>query len=159
MLPKPARIETSALSRREMIAALAAIPLLQACASTAPARITVYRDPGCGCCDEWTRQIRTAFATEIDVIDTADRGALHQQAGMPASLASCHTAMIEGLAFEGHVPSADIKRFLKERPAGYKGLAVPGMPNGSPGMEGPEPPDHFAVIAFGNGITNQFAVY
>lgn len=147
----------SGLARREMIFAMAVIPLLPACASRTS--ITVYRDPGCGCCDAWTQQIKAAFDADISVVDQPDRSALYQQFGMPALMASCHTGVVDGFAFEGHVPPSDMKRFLNDRPAGYKGLAVPGMPNGSPGMEGPEVPDHYAVMAFGNGFTQEYARY
>ncbi len=147
----------SQLSRRNVIAAMVVVPLVQACSKET--HITVYRDPDCGCCDKWTQHLRASFGAKIEVIDQPDRSALYQKNGMPLNLASCHTAVADGLAFEGHVPAADIARFLKDRPAGYKGLAVPGMPNGSPGMEGPEPPDHFSVIAFGNGFTTEYATY
>jgi hypothetical protein len=77
---------------------------------------------------------------------------------MPASLASCHTAIIDGIAFEGHVPIADMKRVLAAKPKGVRGLAVAGMPLGSPGMEAPGyPVDHYNVVAFGSGKTSIFA--
>jgi hypothetical protein len=77
---------------------------------------------------------------------------------MPASLASCHTAIIDGIAFEGHVPVTDMKRLLAAKTKGVRGLAVAGMPLGSPGMEAPgHPADHYNVIAFGSGKTSIFA--
>lgn len=118
----------------------------------------MHRDPGCGCCEKWAAQVRKAFGRSVKVIDDANRPALQRRVGLPAGLASCHTALIDGMAFEGHVPVADIKRVLAEKPQGVRGLAVAGMPLGSPGMEAPGyPADRYNVIAFGSGTTSVFA--
>lgn len=118
----------------------------------------MHRDPGCGCCEKWAAQVRKAFGRSVTVIDDANRPALQRRVGLPASLASCHTALIDGMAFEGHVPIADMKRVLAEKPQGVRGLAVAGMPLGSPGMEAPGyPADRYNVIAFGSGKTRVFA--
>lgn len=120
--------------------------------------IVMHRDPECGCCEKWAAQVREKFGRAVKVVNDADRTALHKQLGMPANLASCHTAVIDGIAFEGHVPIADMKRVLAAKPKGVRGLAVAGMPVGSPGMEAPGyPADHYNVIAFGSGKTSIFA--
>jgi hypothetical protein len=120
--------------------------------------IVMHRDPGCGCCEKWAQQVRAAFGRKVQIVDDRERITLQRKVELPANLASCHTALIDGIAFEGHVPVADMKRLLAEKPASVKGLAVPGMPLGSPGMEAPGyPKDHFNVIAFGGGKTRVFA--
>lgn len=124
----------------------------------AASEIIMHRDPGCGCCEKWAIQVREKFGRAVKVVNDADRTALHKQLGMPARLASCHTAIIDGIAFEGHVPIADMKRVLANKPNGVRGLAVAGMPVGSAGMEAPGyPADHYDVIAFGSGKTSVFA--
>ena len=120
--------------------------------------IVMHRDPGCGCCEKWATQVREKFGRGVKVVNDADRTALRKRLGMPANLASCHTAIIDGIAFEGHVPMADMKRVLAKKPKGVRGLAVAGMPLGSPGMEAPGyPSDRYNVIAFGSGKTTVFA--
>lgn len=120
--------------------------------------IVVHRDPGCGCCEEWARQAKAGFDRDVRMIDDPNRAALKARLGVPAALASCHTAIIDGMAFEGHVPIADMKRALAARPTGVKGLAVAGMPIGSPGMEvAGVKPQRYAVVAFGKGGQRTFA--
>lgn len=112
------------------------------------AAMTVYRDPSCGCCEAWANQARTA-GYEVTLIDYSDMPAIKRQHNVPEELASCHTAIVAGYAIEGHVPFADIERLLKNKPEGVRGLAVPGMPRGSPGMEMPDgAKDEFQVMAF-----------
>ena len=126
--------------------ALIATPALSA------SEAVMHRDPGCGCCVQWAAQVRKAFGRSVRVVDDANRPALQRKVGLPQELASCHTALIDGMAFEGHVPIADIKRVLAAKPKGVHGLAVAGMPIGSPGMEVPgRAADRFPVIAFGTG--------
>jgi hypothetical protein len=98
--------------------------------------VSVYRNPGCGCCEGWVDAMREAgFAVTVeDVTNLMERRAAHE---LSPDLASCHFAVSEGHVFEGHIPPETIARFLSERPANAKGLTVPGMPVGSPGM-GPE---------------------
>jgi hypothetical protein len=95
--------------------------------------MTVQRDPGCGCCLNWVAHLQKAgfkvLVTESPVMDK-----VKDQRGVPKEARSCHTGVVEGYVIEGHVPAADIQRLLKEKPA-VVGLAVPGMPAGSPGME------------------------
>ncbi len=132
--------------------ALVATPALAA------TEAVMHRDPGCGCCEKWAAQVRKAFGRSVKVIDDGNRPALQRRVGLPAGLASCHTALIDGMAFEGHVPVADMKRVLAAKPKGVRGLAVAGMPLGSPGMEAPGyPADRYNVIAFGSGKTSVFA--
>jgi hypothetical protein len=114
-----------------------------------PNGMTVYRDPSCGCCTAWAEQARQA-GFEVSVVDDQDMAGVKRRLGVPEELASCHTAQVTGLVFEGHVPLADVRRIMSEPPAGITGLAVPGMPRGSPGMEMPDgAKDAFEVIAFG----------
>jgi hypothetical protein len=135
-------------SRRNVlyfIGSAAALAARQARAQPAPA-VKVWKDPACGCCTGWVEHLsRSGFS--VASVDTSDLASIKAQAGIPADLASCHTARVEGYVLEGHVPAAAIRRLLKERPEGI-GLAVPGMPIGSPGMEGGSP-DVYAVILFG----------
>ena len=109
-------------------------------------RITVYKDPNCGCCANWNDAMRKA-GFEIDVRDTANLASVKSSLGVPEALASCHTGVVGGYLFEGHVPPDLVQKVLRERPA-IIGLFVPGMPMGSPGMEGPSP-DRYDVIALG----------
>lgn len=104
-------------------------------ADTASSTLVVYKSPTCGCCKAWVDHMHeNGFAVEVR--DTVDVTPIKQESGMAPSLHSCHTAFIHGYTLEGHVPAADVQRLLRERPA-VAGLAVPGMPSGSPGMEGP----------------------
>ena len=117
-------------------------------AAAQPAAMTVYRDPSCGCCEAWAKLAEQA-GYAVSLIDHQDMPAVKRRHGVPEALASCHTAIVGGFAVEGHVPLADVARLLKVRPAGVRGIAVPGMPRGSPGMEMPDgSKDRFEVIAF-----------
>lgn len=145
------------LSRRRVLsgaAALAAI-FVSGCARSAgrPAiAMTVHRDAACGCCGAWAGEARRAgFAPTL--IDEADLAAVKARLGVPADLSSCHTTLVDGYVIEGHVPLEQVRRLLRERPRGVVGLAVPGMPAGSPGMETPDGRrERYQVIAFdGNG--------
>lgn len=137
---------------------LAALALSAPVTALAAQQIAVHRDPGCGCCEKWAEQVRAQFGRQVRMIDDPQRAALHKKYAMPADLASCHTAIIDGMAFEGHVPIADMKRVLKQRPKGVAGLAVAGMPLGSPGMEVPgQRPQRYTVVAFGPGGKKAFA--
>lgn len=100
--------------------------------ASAAADIAMHRDPGCGCCEKWAAQVRQQFGRKVQIIDDANRATFHRRVGVPAQLASCQTAIIDGMAFDGHVPIADMKRVLAQHPKGERGLAVAGMPMGSP---------------------------
>jgi len=107
--------------------------------------VVVYKSPTCGCCSKWVDHMRAA-GFRLEVHDVDNLAAIKAQHGVTHDLQSCHTALVDGYVFEGHVPAEDIRRFLAERPE-YAGLAVPGMPMGSPGMEGPYK-DRYDVVAF-----------
>ena len=120
--------------------------------------ILMHRDPGCGCCEQWAARVRQAFGRNVRIVDDANRTAFQRQVGLPANLVSCHTAIMDGIAFEGHVPIADMRRVLASRPKGVRGLAVAGMPVGSPGMEVPGVrAQRYNVIAFGAARTSVYA--
>lgn len=123
------------LTRRLLLAATAGAFTAPACA--APARaLTVYKTPTCGCCGGWVAHMRRNGFTAT-VIEQTDLTPVRRRLGVPDAVASCHTAVIDGYALEGHVPAADVLRLLADRPQAA-GLAVPGMPLGSPGMEVPD---------------------
>ena len=117
--------------------------------------ITVYRTASCGCCGKWVEHLKTAgFAPTVQMVQSTD--SVPPRKGMPASLHSCHTATLEGYTVEGHVPAAVIRQLLKERPR-IVGIAVPGMPAGSPGMESPNPQPYDVLAYDANGKTTVFA--
>jgi hypothetical protein len=120
--------------------------------------IVVNKDPSCGCCSSWVEHLRGA-GLDTQVRESSDLGPLKRRLGIPAVLESCHTAEIGGFVIEGHVPASAIRRLLTERPAAI-GLAVPGMPIGSPGMEVPGTPDEtYEVVLFGPAGQRVFARY
>lgn len=151
----------NAVTRRTLLAAVAATAasaMLQGCAAGGTP-IQVYKDAGCGCCKAWVRKLQAAgFAAHAE--DRDDLQELKTQLGVPNDLASCHTATVEGYVVEGHVPPADIKRLLAEKPAAL-GLSVPGMPVGSPGMEVEgQPAEAYTVWLFQkDGNRSPFAQY
>lgn len=117
--------------------------------------VTVYKSPTCGCCALWADHLAEA-GFRVRVEDRVEMVPVKQEHGVPLDLASCHTAVVDGYVVEGHVPAADLARLLRERPD-VAGLAVPGMPMGSPGMEGPRE-DAYEVVAFdGDGGREVFA--
>ncbi len=123
-------------------------------AEAAPARrptrlaMIVHRDPSCGCCLAWA-QLAQQAGYAVRVVEEADMAVVKARLGVPEALASCHTAEVEGLAIEGHVPLAAVAALRARRPEGVIGLAVPGMPRGSPGMEMPDGSvDPYRVLAF-----------
>lgn len=127
------------MQRRQWLRAAALLGLaatgLERTALAQAVTVEVWKDPNCGCCHLWVEHLQAqGFKVQVrDVGNTAARKRL----GMPEKLGSCHTATVGGYVIEGHVPAADIRRLLKERPVAL-GLSVPGMPIGSPGMDGPE---------------------
>ncbi|MBI2751900.1 MAG: DUF411 domain-containing protein [Betaproteobacteria bacterium] len=132
------------MKRRHFLAASAAI-LLPVSALAAGDVIEVYKSATCGCCGDWIKHLR-ASGFEVRAHDVAETEEYRARYGVPEQYASCHTATVAGYAIEGHVPPKDIKRLLAERPKA-QGLAVPGMPAGSPGMEGPKS-DPYDVLLF-----------
>ncbi|MBT8117560.1 MAG: DUF411 domain-containing protein [Gammaproteobacteria bacterium] len=136
------------ISRRILVAGImlaTLIPQFALAEADGLESITVYKSPTCGCCSKWVRHLQeNGFA--VEAIDRNDMNAVKLKSGIPRQLASCHTAIIDGYVIEGHVPAADIRRLLKDRPA-VAGLTVPRMPMGSPGMEGPRQ-DSYEVMTF-----------
>ncbi len=151
-------LSSTGITRRAVLAALAVGPIPMSSNTRAESRpaITIWKDPNCGCCTGWAEHLRhNGFVTTL--IDTADLQRIKAQRGVPSELASCHTAEIAGYTIEGHVPARSILRLLAERPAA-RGLAVPGMPIGSPGMEGGKP-EAYDVILFGPTAPTRFERY
>lgn len=110
--------------------------------------VQVHKDAYCGCCNGWIEHMRAAGFT-VMAHDSADMAAVKQRLGIPLAQASCHTAEVGGYVLEGHVPAADVQRLLREKPAA-RGLVLPGMPIGSPGMESPDGRrDAFTVALLG----------
>ncbi len=127
------------MQRRLFVQTLASIA---ATASIAPSlmaqnrpQVEVWKDPNCGCCKDWVSHMQ-ANGFNVKVNDSGNTAA-RKRLGVPDKLGSCHTALVGGYALEGHVPAREVHRLLKERPAAI-GLSVPGMPVGSPGMDGAE---------------------
>jgi len=149
-------------SRRHVLlaGALGALALpLRAAPAGAPL-VEVWKDPNCGCCGDWMRHLEAnGFRTQVHEEGNASRRA---RLGVAPQYGSCHTAVVAGYAIEGHVPAREIHRLLKERPA-VIGLAVPGMPIGSPGMDGPSyggRRDPYAVLLLDkNGGSSVFQAY
>jgi hypothetical protein len=112
--------------------------------------VNVYKDPNCGCCTKWVDHLREhGFTVHTTDLGANELGALKASRGVPGRAESCHTAAVGDYVIEGHVPAADVQRLLRERPALVVGLAVPGMPIGSPGMEVPGvAAQPFDVLAF-----------
>ncbi|MFO7764164.1 MAG: DUF411 domain-containing protein [Wenzhouxiangellaceae bacterium] len=138
---------------RWVIAAMALITIT-GCGAEAPpaapdsdeAKLVVHHDPNCGCCGKWIEHMeRNGFAVEA-ILET-DMNAVKRELGVPENLPSCHTATIDGYVIEGHVPAADVQKLLADRPDA-KGLSVPGMPLGSPGMEYNNQRQAYDVVLF-----------
>ena len=135
---------------------LLAIAAAAAIAAGLPEAV-VYKSPTCGCCASWVAHMK-ANGFQVKVVEQDDITAVKQRFGVPAPLASCHTALIGGYVVEGHVPASAVKRLLKERPAAL-GLSVPGMPIGSPGMEGPNSEAFSTYLFDERGRSNEFETY
>ncbi len=137
------------LSRRRALALLAAPSMRPTHAGAAGAALRVLRSPGCGCCEGWAEHLRRAgFAVTME--DSTDLDAARRAAGVPDDLAGCHTGLTADGRFvvEGHVPAFALRRFL-DAPGPWRGIAVPDMPIGSPGMEMPgAAPRPYTVFAF-----------
>lgn len=123
-----------------------------------PIMLAVYKTPTCGCCSKWVDHMKQNGFT-VHVTDLNDLSAIKAKHGVPSNVQSCHTAIVNGYVVEGHVPAVTVKRMLKERPAAA-GIAVPGMPQGSPGMEAPGnivPPPYEVVTFDRKGETRLYA--
>ncbi len=124
-----------------------AVLLAMVSANVLAADVINHKSPYCGCCGEWTKHMKAAgFDVKEELHE--DMNTIKQQFGVTPKLASCHTAVIDGYVFEGHIPAKDIQAFLENPPKNAKGLAVPGMPMGSPGMEYGNKKDSYTVYAF-----------
>jgi hypothetical protein len=125
-------------------------------AAAGPTKITVYKTPTCGCCAKWVEHMKAAgFAPTVN--DLPELSAIKTKHAIPPALQSCHTALVDGYIVEGHVPADLVQKMLKERPK-VAGIAVPGMPMGSPGMEQGDRKDPYDVLTFdASGNTTVFA--
>ena len=142
-------IESSLTRRSALFAAIASLMQTGTLLAGEKQVITVHKDPTCGCCSGWVQHLqKSGFDTKV--LDTRDLDAVKKRLGVPDDLAACHTAEVAGYIIEGHVPAAALKRFLAEKP-NATGLAVPGMPIGSPGMEGGRPEKYDVVLFTPNG--------
>lgn len=152
------------LGRRDFILGVCASALLAGVARPLMAAVTprptiaVTKSASCGCCGAWVDHLRASgFAVTVrDVVDVTPE---KRRLGVPKELESCHTALVESYVVEGHVPAADVKRLLRDRSGGVKGLAVPGMPVGSPGMEVGDRKEPYKVVAWtadGSRIFSQY---
>lgn len=135
----------------------ASLTLTSISGSVYAAEFTVYKSPLCGCCSKWVDHLKANGHTVV-TNDVENLDMIKKMAGIPERLQSCHTAMVDGYVIEGHVPTKDIKRLLAERPKA-KGLAVPGMPTGSPGMEGGAPDKYDVKLFKTDGSENVYARY
>jgi len=146
-------------TRRDIALALAgasALSLAGAARAAGLPRVVVTKDPSCGCCRGWAVHVRTA-GFPVEIVESEGVNRLKARLGVPQDLAGCHTAEVEGYVIEGHVPAAAIRRLLDERPVAT-GLAVPGMPVGSPGMEAEGSlPETYDVVLFGPSDRRRFA--
>jgi len=128
---------TTPISRRTWLASsaafLAASALPLATTAAAPTPVEVWKDPSCGCCKDWVDHMQ-ANGFQVTVHETGNN-AVRARLGLPQKLGSCHTALVGGYLVEGHVPASDVRALLQQKPKAL-GLAVPGMPVGSPGMDG-----------------------
>lgn len=131
------------IGRRSFLA-LAAAGLIACSAQERPRLVRVYKTPTCGCCGDWVDHLR-ANGFEAAVQDLPDVGPIAARLGVPEPLRSCHTGEIGGYFLEGHVPAADVHRLIEQRPNAL-GLAVPGMPIGSPGMEAGDRREAFETL-------------
>ena len=134
-----------AATRRGALLLAFATPFAMSAGAAPVTRLEVWKDPGCPCCDGWVRHMRAA-GFDAAVREVADVRTVRTANGVPEALWSCHTALVDGYAVEGHVPAADVRRLLAERPRA-RGLSAPGMPPSAPGMDMPGTP--YEVVLFG----------
>ena len=138
-------------------AALAAALFTPMLAMAAAPVIDVFKSESCGCCGAWVEHLKAnGFAPRV--VNVENPSDYRERGGIPDKLGSCHTGMIQGYAIEGHVPASDIKRLLAQKPKA-KGLAVPAMPLGSPGMEGPRKDPYDVLLVQADGRTKVFKHY
>lgn len=139
---------------RAALAAALGTPMLALAAAPV---IEVFKSASCGCCGAWVEHLQAnGFVTRVTNVENPSD--YRERAGIPDQFGSCHTGMVQGYAIEGHVPAADIKRLLAQKPRA-KGLAVPAMPLGSPGMEGPRKDPFDVLLVQADGRTSVFKHY
>lgn len=147
------------MKRRNTLVAIASLILL---AISSPSQssgplLTVFKTPTCACCGKWVEHLRAnGFAVKVQEVN--DTAGYERQYRVPRSMVSCHTAVVNGYTIEGHVPAAEIKRLLSERPKAV-GLAVPGMPVGSPGMEAAHSNAYSVFVFDESGHASVYANY
>jgi len=143
------------ITRRMALSLIATVAAVSQARAEAKPRMVVHKDPTCGCCEAWVDHVRAAGYPAVSV-ETDAINAVKAKLGVPVGLRSCHTAEIDDYVLEGHVPASAIDRLLAERPK-IRGLAVPRMPIGSPGMEVEgRDPETYDVMAFGDGEPRSF---
>jgi hypothetical protein len=150
------------MTRRSLLSALPLVLIGSARAAAqrgaaATRAVTVYKDPNCGCCKNWIQYL-VKHGYQVDAKDTPDMQGIKKTLGVPADLASCHTAVVNGYLIEGHVSAEDIDRLLAQKPK-IAGLAVPGMPASSPGMDGPRTKPYQVLSFDKNGKTAVFSTH
>ena len=152
------------INRRQMflggilvLGMMALSPMASLSARAATIRGVAYKAPGCGCCEGWAEHMREA-GFDIKMVEDQDLAIRKIRHGITSELASCHTALIDGYVVEGHVPANVVQKLLNERPDGVSGIAVPGMPVGTPGMPGFKA-GLVEVLAFGNGRPKVYTTF
>jgi len=125
-------------------------------AVAAEPEIVVYKTAACSCCEKWVSHLRDA-GLNVDVVNVDYTRTIQERVGVPPKLASCHTAVVGDYWVEGHVPADLVQRLMAEKPDDIRGIAVPGMPLGSPGMEGPNPSEYDIVAYDSDGHTSVYA--
>lgn len=138
-----------------MLALFASIAVFHALRTSGPP-ITVYKSASCGCCEKWVQHLRNN-GFDVRAINQNDLEAIKTEHGVTETLAACHTALIDGYVVEGHVPADVVRRLLRERPD-VRGIAIPGMPIGSPGMEGPNSQPYSILTFDADGNTEVYEV-
>lgn len=147
----------TACMRRFVILLVCTLGAPLAAAAAEPPTVEVWKSPTCGCCTVWVRHLEAA-GFQVQVTNLVDVAPVKQRFAVPPELASCHTARVAGYVVEGHVPAADIVRLLREQPR-IRGLVVPGMPVGSPGMEGAGARPYEVLAVDDAGATTVFATH
>lgn len=145
--------------KEKSLAGMLLISLAGCSMAAQAATYTMYRDAGCGCCLKWADHAEQGLNATVKAKNVPDINMVKDLHGVPVALRACHTMIVEGYVIEGHVPAEAILKLLKEKPEDVLGLAVPGMPMGSPGMEHPTMKQPYQVIAFGPKGQRIFASY
>ena len=139
-----------------LIVGLSAIYLRESPVAIADADIVVYKNPTCGCCTNWVDHLEAnGFSVAVKNMNSIQP--VQAKLGVPQALGSCHTAVVDNYWVEGHVPADLIQRLMTEQPKTIRGIAVPGMPIGSPGMEGPNPVEYEVIAYDSSGDTQVYA--